>query len=173
MLRGWGLLCKFMYFPTNAVVAEYFSLAWSIKQAQGYNWAQLGLFLQTLFSVGSSRPLLANDQHWEMLRQTEENCITKTCWDCCEMTSNGRKSKYNICVKRNSDYGIIGDDSCDDVVVLYPKYHIYESWINMISIRTIIIISGIMIYSAVNHSYDSKRTIKIISGIRNNDLFKQ
>ena len=35
----------------------------------------------------------------------------------------------------------------------------------MISIRTIIIISGIMIYSAVNHSYDSKRTIKIISGI--------
>ena len=35
----------------------------------------------------------------------------------------------------------------------------------MISIRTIVIVSGIMIYSAVNHSYDSKRTIKIISGI--------
>ena len=35
----------------------------------------------------------------------------------------------------------------------------------MISIRTIIIISGIIIYSAVNHRYDSKRTIKIISGI--------
>ena len=34
----------------------------------------------------------------------------------------------------------------------------------MISIRTIMIISGFMIYSAVNHSYDSKRTIKIISG---------
>ena len=118
ILRGWGPLCKFMYFPTNAVVAEYFSLAWSIKQAQGYNWGQLGLFLQTLFSGGSSRPLLANDQHWEMLRQTEENCITKTCWDCCGMTSNGRKSKYNICLKRNSDYGIIGDDSCDDVVSL-------------------------------------------------------
>ena len=72
MLRGWGLLCKFMYFPTNAVVAEYFSLAWSIKQAQGYNWGQLGLFLQTLISGGSPR-------HWEMLRQTEKNCITKTC----------------------------------------------------------------------------------------------
>ena len=43
----------------------------------------------------------------------------------------------------------------------------------MISIRTIIIISGIIIYSAVNHSYDSKRTIKKFSGIRNNDLFKQ
>ena len=26
MLRGWVLLCKFMYFPTNAVLAEYFSL---------------------------------------------------------------------------------------------------------------------------------------------------
>ena len=47
----------------------------------------------------------------------------------------------------------------------YPKYHIYKSSINMISIRTIVIVSGIMIYSAVNHSYDSKRTIKIISGI--------
>ena len=79
MLRGWGLLCKFMYFPTNAVLAEYFSLAWSIKQAQDYNWGQLGLFLQTLFSGGSPRPLLANDQHWEMLRQTGKNCITKTC----------------------------------------------------------------------------------------------
>ena len=124
MLRGWGLLCKFMYFPTNAVVAEYFSLAWSIKQAQGYNWGQLGLFLQTLISGGSPRPLLANDQHWEMLRQTEENCITKTCWDCRGMTSNGRKSKYNICVQRNSDYGIIGDDSCDDVVVLCTSQQI-------------------------------------------------
>ena len=47
----------------------------------------------------------------------------------------------------------------------YPKYHIYKSSINMISIRTIMIISWFMIYSAVNHSYDSKRTIKIISGI--------
>ena len=124
MLRGLGLLCKFMYFPTNAVLAEYFSLAWSIKQAQGYNWGQLRLFLQTLFSGGSPRPLLANDQHWEMLRQTGKNCITKTCWDCCGMTSNGRKSKYNICVQRNSDYGIIVDDSCDDVVVLCTSWQI-------------------------------------------------
>ena len=124
MLRGLGLLCKFMYFPTNAVLAEYFSLAWSIKQAQGYNWGQLRLFLQTLFSGGSPRPLLANDQHWEMQRQTGKNCITKTCWDCCGMTSNGRKSKYNICVQRNSDYGIIVDDSCDDVVVLCTSWQI-------------------------------------------------
>ena len=184
MLRGWGLLCKFMYFPTNAVVAEYFSLAWSIKQAQGYNWGQLGLFLQTLFSGGSPRPLLANDQHWEMLRQTEENCITKTCWDCRGMTSNGRKSKYNICAKKfrlwNHRWWFMWWCSSPVYIITnliwfdkYPKYHIYKSSINMISIRTIIIISGIMIYSAVNHSYDSKRTIKIISGIINNDLFKQ
>ena len=56
MLRGWGLLCKFMYFPTNAVLAEYFSLAWSIKQAQGYNWGQLGLFYRR-FSLVDPRDL--------------------------------------------------------------------------------------------------------------------
>ena len=134
MLRGLGLLCKFMYFPTNAVLAEYFSLAWSIKQAQGYNWGQLRLFLQTLFSGGSPRPLLANDQHWEMLRQTGKNCITKTCWDCCGMTSNGRKSKYNICVQRNSDYGIIVDDSCDDVVVLCTSWQILHDLTSTLNI---------------------------------------
>ena len=80
MLRGWGLLCKFMYFRTNAVVAEYFSLAWSTKQAQGYNWGQLGLFLQTLFSGGSPRLLLANDQHWEMLRQTKKKLQIAVEW---------------------------------------------------------------------------------------------
>ena len=30
MLRGWErLLCKFIYFLTNALVEEFFSLAWS------------------------------------------------------------------------------------------------------------------------------------------------